>query len=150
MQLAIIPCDAQGAKKLMTENLIYRHRTGEPPVLFMRNMDYNVNETKKSYSFMGEFAEGMSFDSLQEGDRLFLLLQRTWLSNIPPLLVDLYSVDELMLPFSCEPTALSIAANLETHPKVYLGTKKSYAQLTRAQSIVEKAEELYEIGRAHV
>ena len=143
MQLAIIPCDAQGAKKLMTENLIYRHRTGEPPVLFMRNMDYNVNETKKSYSFMGEFAEGMSFDSLQEGDRLFLLLQRTWLSNIPPLLVDLYSVDELMLPFSCEPTALSIAANLETHPKVYLGTKKSYAQLTRAQSIVEKAEELY-------
>lgn len=135
------------------EGMMFLHRNGRDPELFLRNLTvwydhdhkYQPLNGPKSYDFCGEFAEGQSFDRLQDGDTLFFTVQndRYRYEYWYPFYLDMYSQGDMLLPFQGEATVLGLAASMESMPEVYLYTPDSEQVIKRARQIHQKARDLY-------
>lgn len=135
------------------EGMMFLHRKGKVPELFLRNLTiwydhdhkYQSLNGPKSYDFCGEFKEGQSFDRLQDGDTLFFTVQndRYGYENWYPFYLDMYPQGDMLLPFQGEATVLGLAASMESMPEVYLYTPDSEQVIKRARQIHQKARDLY-------
>lgn len=137
----------------MKKDVLFLHRMGEDPILFMHDVQIvkstgtrsrSSNSGCPEFTICGEFATGQSFAQLQDGDRLFYTLTPYSADfNWGAFYVDMYAYEDLLLPFQTEETCLAIAAAMETAPNVFCVAKTKQELLTKAENVYSKAKLLY-------
>lgn len=154
MKLFFIPVNVS---KDAENQYIFLHREGEPLQVFMHHAEvqtseYNIvasggNTRMDQVTLHGEFTDGQSFDRLQDGDvLLFTVLSRTfYASNMKAFNLEMFVTGDMLMPFKCKETVLSIAAGMETAPSVFVIETKDVSMLQKAKNVYSKAKELYKM-----
>ena len=143
MRLFVAPCDLTGKGAALGPGCLLMHREGEDVRLLMHQVHCQRNASTEAIRFIGEFVQGESFLSLQDGDRLFYAAAISYNDNFDPFYIDLFATKDLLLPFADMETALGIAANIKDYPSVAFVTPETEQLINRAESLRERAESLY-------
>lgn len=156
MRLFIIPFQMETIDKLGTNKhpgLVFLQRVGSKPRIFMHHVEVFINIVDKRFSdrgcpnmkIYGEFIDGMSPQDLCDGDVLFVTMQMVsyYTYGISPFYIDMYAIEDMLLPFETEPTVLSLAAAMESDQEIYISGKNSKDMLDRAMRVKENVRELY-------
>lgn len=143
MRLFVAPCDLTGKGAALGPGCLLMHREGEDVRLLMHQVHCQRDASTEAIRFIGEFVQGESFLSLQDGDRLFYAAAISYNDNFDPFYIDLFATKDLLLPFADIETALGIAANIKDYPSVAFVTPETEQLINRAESLRERAESLY-------
>ena len=136
-------------KKEDGTSLVFRHRTGENPILFMHQASISQADTSiydhtiRGLTICGTFVGEESFETLQDEDTLFYTVEQDYGRHYEPFYLEMHPSKQMLLPFEGEGSVLELAAGMESHPSVYLCTPESEMLLGRAAQIAERTKHLY-------